>query len=158
MMQLVEPQLTVREVDEVFDVIDQDQSGKVTLMEFLAATIDPATVEVPILEEAFYLLDHDHKGNLQRTDLLRILTTVISVDYYDEMVFLAASSSSLTLSSPFSEKGSPFPLINKKKANHSTNVLVEELLERQRLRRNWINTRVDHILEVVDLDRNGVIR
>eukprot|EP00981_Chlorochromonas_danica_P009681 scaffold2798_cov160-Ochromonas_danica.AAC.50 len=157
MMQLVEPQLTVREIDEVFDVIDQDQSGSVTLMEFLAATIDPTTVEVPILEEAFYLLDHDHKGNLQRTDLLRVLSTVMSMDYYDEMVFLAGSSSSPTLSSPFSEKGSSLPLINKKKANLSTNILVDELLERQRQRRNWISSRVDHILEVVDLDRNGVI-
>lgn len=74
-MQSISPNLSLPDIDLLFDTVDQDGNNRIGFIEFIAATIDPREVDVKELNNAFHLLDKDSKGFIDTNDLKRVLST-----------------------------------------------------------------------------------
>ena len=65
--------LTDEEFDEIMNVIDQDKNGKISIEEFLRATIKYENlINENNLKEAFEFFDKDHNGYLTRDELKEV--------------------------------------------------------------------------------------
>eukprot|EP00937_MAST-01D_sp_MAST-1D-sp2_P006702 g6702.t1 len=70
-------------VTELFQGMDQDQSGRIHYMEFLAATLEASDYNrEEILLHAFDRLDSDNSGAISRSNLKQLL----GKDYHPELV------------------------------------------------------------------------
>jgi Ca2+-binding EF-hand superfamily protein len=67
------PDLSTDELDQLFKAIDVDNDNTVSFTEFLAATIDPRSVNMEDLAKAFRLIDADNKGYITVEDICRVL-------------------------------------------------------------------------------------
>ena len=74
-MQSISPNLSLPDIDLLFDTVDQDGNNRIGFIEFIAATIDPREVDVKELNHAFQLLDKESKGFIDTNDLKRVLST-----------------------------------------------------------------------------------
>jgi calcium-dependent protein kinase len=72
-MHAYSPDLSTAEVDQLFKAIDVDYDNTVSFTEFLAATIDPRSVNMEDLAKAFRLIDADNKGYITVEDICRVL-------------------------------------------------------------------------------------
>jgi len=64
-------------VDEIFNEIDHDHSGKISVKEFVAATLDSQEdLMESLLWETFKSMDKDGGGTLGREEILKVLTIV----------------------------------------------------------------------------------
>jgi calcium-dependent protein kinase len=75
-MKSVSPDLTIKDIDLLFEAIDVDCDLQISFTEFLAATMDPREVNADDLTKAFRLLDSDNKGYLTNEDFCRVLSAV----------------------------------------------------------------------------------
>ncbi len=73
-MKSVSPDLSNEDIDQLFAAIDVDNDQTISFTEFLAATMDPRTVNTDDLSKAFRLLDSENKGYLTAEDFCRVLS------------------------------------------------------------------------------------
>lgn len=45
-MRQIQPDLSIQDIDLLFTIMDQDNNGSISFLEFMAATIDPRDVDV----------------------------------------------------------------------------------------------------------------
>jgi calcium-dependent protein kinase len=64
------------DVNTLFDMIDIDGNNQISFLEFVAATIDPRSVDIQDLNHAFRLIDKEQKGYISLEDFQNILRTV----------------------------------------------------------------------------------
>jgi calcium-dependent protein kinase len=57
-------QLSKEDVDLIFEAVDLNKDGEITLTEFLAASLDPRDFDMHSINTAFQLLDTDNKGDV----------------------------------------------------------------------------------------------
>jgi calcium-dependent protein kinase len=57
-------QLSKEDVDLIFEAVDLNKDGEITLTEFLAASLDPRDFDMHSINTAFQLLDMDNKGDV----------------------------------------------------------------------------------------------
>ena len=50
-MLMVQDQLTLLEIDQLYDSIDLDGNGSISFLEFVAAMIDPAEIDINHMHE-----------------------------------------------------------------------------------------------------------
>ena len=66
--------LSEEEMKNLFEGIDQDGTGRISYMEFLAATLrHKIELNENRLKEAFDRMDVDHSGNIDASDLKTLL-------------------------------------------------------------------------------------
>jgi len=66
--------LTDKDIEELFEGLDQDRSGKIRYMEFLAATIEAkCVIDANALSEAFDHLDTDSSGYITQKNMKQLL-------------------------------------------------------------------------------------
>jgi len=74
-------------MQEIFDNVDIDSSGKIHYTEFLAATLEAqGHIEEERLAEAFDRLDSDDSGFITKANLRAILGTSYSKEKVDDLV------------------------------------------------------------------------
>lgn len=78
-MSILSPDLSLEDMNHLFDIIDIDSDGSISYTEFLAATLDPRGIDLTILNEAFNLLDADGKGYINYDDIRRVRRLLIFV-------------------------------------------------------------------------------
>lgn len=66
------PGLTPADSLRIFHNIDVNGDGQVTYSEFLAATLDPETIDIEQLNKAFRLLDDDGNGFITADELRKV--------------------------------------------------------------------------------------
>ncbi len=63
-MMQVHPELSGKDIDFLFETIDQDHNGSISFLEFTAATIDPRFVDI---QEMNQVRSSPHNSNLKCT-------------------------------------------------------------------------------------------
>jgi calcium-dependent protein kinase len=71
------PELTVDDVDRLFDIVDIDKNQQISYTEFLVATMDPREVDIEEFNKAFRLLDEDGNGYITKDELRKVVKQML---------------------------------------------------------------------------------
>jgi calcium-dependent protein kinase len=65
-----------KEVDQMFDAVDTDQSGYIDYTEFVVAAMnEKALMSNDRLQQAFKMFDKDHSGTISPSEIKQVLTS-----------------------------------------------------------------------------------
>ena len=136
------------EINRLFDMIDVDQNQQITFIEFLAAMLDPKTVDVQDLNQSFQLFDKEGKGYISAADIYNILD--IKMEDADLKRFASSTS--------FVDKGGILPS-EKVDAGNGFSLSDEEFRKLAELEHhNIIKQKVANMVKECDVDGDGKIR
>lgn len=152
--QQVHPELAIKDIDLLFDIIDQDGSKSISFLEFVAATIDPRDIDIKEMNQAFKILDRDQKGYLTREDLLRVLSTVP----YEE--FSPTSTGLSQFNNGANNSGSSLNQLaygNTMSMDSNLTSEEEQCKLNEALRIQKIQEKIEKIMDAADVNKDGVI-
>lgn len=156
-MQSASPDLSVAEIDLLFNAIDVDGDKQISFTEFLAATMDPREVNLDDLSKAFHLLDSDNKGYLTQADFCRVLAVQDNGPQRMRLLRKSLSSKNIRPSSSHSGVGGNNSDGNDLSKSYATGMGDEDNVEEEPDSLNATMARIKSMIESADEDKDGVI-
>jgi hypothetical protein len=151
-MTQIHPELFPRDIEILFDIMDQDGNGSISFLEFTAATIDPREVDIREMNQAFRLLDKDQKGYLVKEDLYRLLST--ENDHQNPL----GEDISMSMSPPGHQYNPKRVLSTLSLDTTADEVHFSRLKVQEAERLTLLHDRVEKIMGAADVNGDGVIR
>ena len=127
-------------------MIDVDRNHRISFIEFLAAMLDPRTVDIQDLNQAFHLFDKENKGFITASDIYRIIDTSL------EESTIKAAVEERKLKQQLSQQGDH----SNENSVQLNDAELREAAEREHL--EVIKAKVSHMVQECDVDGDGNIR